>query len=509
MLGSIAAVIDRLNALAVQAALTYILLKADFGIWALASPILALSTILIQTAIRDILIHRSKKFHLWSNPAAWLSLTLGLIAALTVIILGHAAASLYNTPQLSTILLIAAVQPLASSITIVPRAKMSIDMRFGTLAAYYCTSSITNWTLALLYALMGAGVYAFPLGIGTTGILQIFAIRIIAPIKLKPKPQLQRWKYIIGDATTIIAANFANWIRTQGDRLILGFFLTQSMMGIYFLAFQLSIQTFSVITLNLSSVLLPTLASLNDQPERQINAFIRSLKMLLFLAAAICAATIVVAQPLTRLIFDQTKWVHLDTTLQLITAGMVFRAIEPPVRSLMSAQGRFKELFYLNISSTIAFIIFITTVLLSAGLFNIETAHLYAAAIAGVAFHILWAIVLIHTALKPTTISTPSALLDLTQPLIYATIAALLSWAITLLLPQSPTITNDTIKIATAAATFLSTYIIIAHTAKPKELNTLTEFALKVIPSRLSPIAQRAARLMFNYTSEGQPKSSP
>ena len=188
---------------------------------------------------------------------------MGTLATLSIILMGARASFAYDSPKLVRVLLIASIQQLASGINTVPRARMSIDMRFGALAAFFCVSSLSSWTLALLFALLGTGVYAFPLGIAVTSLAQILLITRIAPVKLKRSPQLARWKYIINDTGTIVASNFARWFRTQGDRLILGFFLTQSMLGVYFLAFQLSIQTFSVITLNLSSVLLPTLASLD------------------------------------------------------------------------------------------------------------------------------------------------------------------------------------------------------------------------------------------------------
>ena len=501
MLGSIAAVIDRLNALGIQAALTYILLKADFGVWSLASPIMALATVLIQTAVRDLLIHRSSKFHLWSNPAAWLSMTLGILAGLTVVVLGFIAANAYDSPKLTLVLLIASLQPIASGITTVPRAKMSIDMRFGALAAYFCATSISNWVLALIFALLGAGVYAFPIGIAITSVTQCVVIWFIAPVAIRSSPQIQRWKYIISDTGSILASNFAKWARTQGDRLILGVFLTESMMGIYFLAFQLSLQTFSVITLNLSSVLLPALASLNNEPQRQIKAFIRSMRMLLFLAAPICAGTIVVATPITNLIFDESKWTNLDTTLQLITAGMIFRAIEPPVKSLMNAQGRFKELLILNIISTITFALFITAILYASGFIGDENTPLYAAAIAGGAFHAALAIVLVIVALRKSEYPTIRAMLNLSQPVLYAALAALGAWFVMMLVPQSLNEYNpyafDITKIITAIVAFLIAYSIIARIHKPEEFDTLAAFVIRMTPGKLKPLNTKLASILF------------
>lgn len=499
MLGTAGALVDRFSALGIQTALTYILLKEDFGLWALALPIMSLAAVPIQTSIRDILVHRAPKFHIWSNPAAWLSITMGTLASLSIILMGFAASFIYDSPKLFPVLLIASIQQFAGGITTVPRARMSIDMRFGALAAFFCISSISNWSLALVYALLDAGVYAFPLGIATTSVAQIILISSIAPIKLKRTPQLRRWKYILNDTGLIVAANLARWFRTQGDRLILGFFLTQSMLGVYFLAFQLSMQTFTVITLNLSSILLPTLAVLNNERERQINAFIRAIKMLLFLAAPICAGAIVVATPVVRILFDENKWQYLDTTFKLVTLGMIFRAIEPPVRSLLTAQGRFYEFFILNVVSTISFIIFIFAFLYASGFIHAETSQIYAAAIAGTLFHIIWAFVLVSVAFKDTQFSTLRATLQLSEPILYATVAGAISYATILLLPAAPTLELDIARISIAIIIFIITYIIIAHTRKPNELNVLLGFALKMAPTKIRPLATRLSTICFNY----------
>lgn len=506
MIGIIAAVIDRANALVIQAILTYILLKEDFGIWSLASPIMALTTILFQTAIRDILVNRAPKFHLWCNPTIWFSIVLGLIAGLGTVILGFIASIAYDSPKITLVLAIAALQPISSSVTTVPRAKLSIDMRFGTISTYFCIKSISNWVFALIFAIFGAGAYAFPLGIGVTAIAQTIAIWIIAPVPIKRNPQLRRWKYFVTDTGTIIASNFARWTRTQGDRLVLGFFLTQSMMGVYFLAFQLSLQTFSVTTLNLSSILLPTLASLNDQPERQIKAFIRSLRMLLFFAAPICAGTIVVATPTVNLLFDEQKWNHLDTTLQLITAGMIFRAIEPPVISLINAKGKFHQLFLLNIISVVSFVSVVLLFLFAANGVDIEAAHLYAAAIAGVVFHILWAILLIRVAVKDTIVSTSQAVITLSQPILYAALAGASAWLAMMFIPTSLNDLNpyafDTTKIATAVIAFLIAYSIIARIHKPEEFDTLAAFVIRMTPGKLKPLNTKLAAILFGCKPE-------
>lgn len=499
LLGSIAAVIDRLNALAVGVALTYILLKEDFGLWSLALPIMGLAAVPIQSSIRDILINRADKFNLWSNPAAWLSTTMGAAASLSIILMGIGATYIYDSPKLFLILLIASIQQLAGGFTTVHRARMSIDMRFGALAAFFCVSSLSNWILALVFALLDAGVYAFPLGIAVTSLAQILIISSVAPVKLKLNPQIRRWKFIINDTGAIVASNFARWIRTQGDRLILGLFLTQGMLGVYFLAFQLSIQTFSVITLNLASVLLPTLGALNKEPERQANAFVRSVKMLLFMAAPICVVAIVVATPVVRILYDENKWEYLDTTFQLITAGMIFRAIEPPVRSLMNAQGRFYELFILNLVSAISFCIVIFATLYAAGLIEAEPSNIYAAAIAGTVFHIFWAMVLIRASIKNTHLGMLHACIQLAEPVLYAIVAGAISYAFILLLPTDPTLELDIARIASAIAIFIATYILIAHTRRPNELNILIGFALKMSPSKLRPLANRLSRIVFNY----------
>lgn len=499
MLGSIAAVIDRLNALAIGVLLSYILLKEDFGLWSLALPIMGLAAVPIQSSIRDILINRADKFHLWSTPAAWLSTAMGAAASLSIILMGIAASFIYDSPKLFLVLLIASVQQLAGGFTTVHRARMSIDMRFGALAAFFCVSSLSNWILALVFALLGFGVFSFPVGIGITSVAQIILINSIAPVRIKLTPQLRRWKYILNDTGAIVASNFARWIRTQGDRLILGLFLSQSMLGVYFVAFQLSIQTFSVITLNLASVLLPTLGALNKEPERQANAFVRSVKMLLFMAAPICAGAIVVATPAIRILYDENEWKYLDSTFQLITAGMVFRAVEPPVRSLMNAQGRFKELFILNLISTISFAIFVFAILYAAGFIEAETSNIYAAAIAGTIFHVFWAIVLIHASIKNTHIRMLHACIQLAEPVLYAAIAGAISYAVILQLPDDPTLPLDIARISIAVAIFILTYIVIAQTRKPDELNVLIGFAIRMTPKKLRPLATRLTTLTFNY----------
>ena len=82
-------------------------------------------------------------------------------------------------------------------------------------------------------------------------------------------------------------------VTSQGDYTILGHVYNTeaglaAVVGIYFFAYNLCIQTTQFITSNLANVLLPAFSKLQHETERLKRAFLRSTKMLAIVGVFIC-----------------------------------------------------------------------------------------------------------------------------------------------------------------------------------------------------------------------------
>jgi len=358
--GLVMSIAERAISIIVQVALTYILLKEDFGVWALAMPMLNLVSIFQQCGIREVLMRRRDRVHLWVNPAIWMSGALGLVGTVVLLLAAVPMARMYQNPALATVVALLALTPLARGLCVVPDALMFDALRFRATATLYAGASMAANLLYLIFAFLGMGASSFALGLPLVETARGAVLwRMMRP-RMKRTPELRRWRYMVGDSSLVFGSNLAKWGRGYADYLILGFFATEAMVGVYFFAFSLCIQSFRMVTLNLASVLLPTLNRLRDDPPRQVNAFLRAARAMMFIGTPMCLGIGVIAAPFMRGLLDSGKWAALPAILQVVSVGMCFRLLDEPAQSLMNAQGRFRGFFGFSVWSAAAFIAAIT-----------------------------------------------------------------------------------------------------------------------------------------------------
>jgi PST family polysaccharide transporter len=174
------------------------------------------------------------------------------------------------------------------------------------------------------------------------------------PVRWDPQPS--RWKYLMGDSATLFTSNLFLMLQWQGDYLILQWRFGAIVLGIYYQAYNLSIQTMQLFTGNLTGVLFPALSKLQSDPQRQIRAFLDATRLLAVVAVPLCFMQMAGADPGVRLFFQDNKWAAAIPVLQALSIGMAFRVVASPGGSLIQAQGRFRVILITNIINAIVFL---------------------------------------------------------------------------------------------------------------------------------------------------------
>jgi PST family polysaccharide transporter len=323
-----------------QVVLAWILTPTDWGLVGLAYTVTAFASLIQQAGLREILIHRHEHFNRWANPAFWMSLALGCLGAAVMVAAAPVAAWMYEEPQLVGLVLVLAATAPFSGLDIVPDAKLTSEMRFRYLAVVKWVNAVGTMGLSILFATLDFGPYSFVLPVPI-----ITAVRLVLlwsatrpPVRLKP--QWRRWKYLVNDSFMLLLAGFFIMLTWQGDYIVLGILHDAKTVGIYFFAFNLSIQTMQVFTSNLTGVLFPALSRLQQDPQHQTRAFLKATRLLAVIGLPFCLLQAALAGPGVAMLFN-SWWYPAIRVLQLLSIGMAIRIVASPGGSLIQAQGRF------------------------------------------------------------------------------------------------------------------------------------------------------------------------
>jgi O-antigen/teichoic acid export membrane protein len=334
----------KLISVVAQVVLGYLLSKEDFGVVALAYPIATLIRVIEQAGVGDVLVQR-KNFRIWAVPAFWLATCMGLMSSLLIVAAAPIAAVLFKNWQLFWVLLILAPSSIPNAFMAIPRAQMSRNLQFRALAMVNLASLTLQMILTVVFAWIGWGAYSFviPIPICNAATAAFLWWWVRPPWSFSP--QLKKWRFLIGDSTRILVAEYQRAIIDQSDNFMLGLFRSLAEVGLYAFGFNFSIQILQLLGFNLMNVLFPALTKLNAQPKLQYQGFMTAQRILAMVGISSCLLQAAVAGPLTYLLLDP-KWIPAISVMQILCVGMALRMVAGSAYALLKSQGRFRAVLW-------------------------------------------------------------------------------------------------------------------------------------------------------------------
>ncbi len=345
-----------------QIMVAWFLTPHDFKLVALVYAVVVFPALIRDSGLQGILVQRQHHLRRWIQPAFWMSLMLGGVATVLMLAAAPLAARFYGQPKLVGLISVVAVGGMLNALTTVPSAMVQIHMRFRFQAAWSLVSNLMMQAITIVLAWRGFGAYSFVLANAFCSLATTAAMWYAEPFKVHSRLYLRRWRYMVGDSGTLLL-NYLLWaVVAQGDYLCLAaFHKTDDSTGMFYFAFNLSWQSVLLLTLNVGAVLYPAIARLRNDPARQMQAYLRTLRVLALVSVPACWLQAVVASPGIHLLF-KSKWYPAIPATQALCVGMAVRCVGSTVAAITLGRGR--NLLQLTFSAVYA-VLFIGTMLLA------------------------------------------------------------------------------------------------------------------------------------------------
>jgi len=342
-----------------QVVLAWLLGPRDWGLVGLAYTVAAFAGLLQQAGVREVLVRRQSRFRLWSGPAFWMSLSLGVGAAVVMAVAAPLVAAAFRKPQLvGLIWVLAAAAPL-QALGSVPAARLQVELRFGAIAAVAFGATFATAALTVVFAKLGFEAYSFVLPVAVVALFQSATLWLVAASRLRGGPRPRRWRFLVGDSSLLLASAVLTTLVAQGDYVVLGLLYPESVVGLYYYAFILSMQAVGILVSNVADVLFPVLSTLRDDPQRQDRAFLRAARMFMLWGSPACLLQAAAAGPVMRWLF-KAEWEPAIVLVQLLSVACSVRLPIGPAAGLMKAQGRFGDYLRFSVFNAVFFQVVIT-----------------------------------------------------------------------------------------------------------------------------------------------------
>ncbi len=298
---------------------------AEFGIIAAATVLISVAEKLSQIGVARVLVQRLTLTDEDVKSAFAISLYTGLAATAVLFLSASLWSSLFKIDGLVPFIQFLAFTLLLNNLATIPAALLQRDRRFRAMGMVELGSYVFGFGLvALPLAKLGFGTWSLAIAQlvqVTSRAAALFAMRR-TPIRLWPSRAAAGGLLNVGSGFS--AGQVGNFVATQIDYLIVGRWLGVEALGFYNRAYQFLMLPTQLFGTAVSMVLFPSIASIQDQPDRIARAYLRALGVIAMMTLPVSAVMIILAPELIRFLLGKA-WTDMILPFQILITTLLFR----------------------------------------------------------------------------------------------------------------------------------------------------------------------------------------
>ena len=292
---------------------------ADFGLVAMVAFFTNFAAMFVDSGLSMATIQRDEITHRQVSNLFWIATMLGTLVAITTAALAPAISLFYNEPRLTGITLAMACSYIFSGMTVQHQALLRRGMQFRDLAMAGVVSQLASQVAAIAWAAIHykqPGAYwalvLMPIVMAATRMLYTWWACPWRPSR--PKRGAGTRQMVVFGAN-LTGFNFINYFARTADQMIVGWWWGETLLGFYERARRILLQPMHKIAPAFTSVVVPTLSRLRDQPERYRAAFCAAARPLGWIGVTVVGFLYCTAEPLI-LLYMGPKWAQVVPVFQ-------------------------------------------------------------------------------------------------------------------------------------------------------------------------------------------------
>ena len=342
------------------------LTKAEFGLVAMAVATTKLLSICQDAGVRDILVqHRPDEYRALSGRIFWFAAWFNVSVAAFIAAVAYPLSNYYfETPELTTMLLILAIaMPLGTPGAIL-QAKLRLDLRFSATSWLMVVSALLRQVSTVSFAFMSLGAMSFMYPAIICALVEsVGAWWLTRDTPWKRPAERHMWWNVYEQSKWLIFGSMANLLIDRGPYLVMKPVLTRMgvanetatvINGIYYWAYEMTAQIGVLLSYNLQLVLTPVFSRLRDDVVRMREAALRSLSGMMMVGSIASLGLGVVMDPLEKLIFNG-KWSAATPAVMIFGLFFPFRILYGLTTAIMVARKHTRAWCLTSFAEGIAF----------------------------------------------------------------------------------------------------------------------------------------------------------
>jgi O-antigen/teichoic acid export membrane protein len=341
--------------------LARLLTPSDFGIIGMVTVFINFLIMFKDAGLSTATIQNEKIDNGQISTLFWINSLISLALGLAILISAPLVAAFYKKPELTAVTAVLSVSFIIQGFSIQHNALLQRHLKFSALAVNEIIAQLSSIAVAIAMASLGFRYWALVGGIFARTFMQLlltFYFCPWTPSKMQKGTGIRNMLKFGGHLT---GSYFIGYLSRNLDSLLIGRFIGAGPLGLYSRAFTLLMQPLTQISGPLSSLSLPVLSSLKNDPARYQSYYRKLLDITISLALPVSVYCFLEGEFLIRVLLGQ-KWMDAVPVFKILSVAGIFVAISSAPGLVMLSHGFSKRYFRLNIITSV-----ITSVSLIAG----------------------------------------------------------------------------------------------------------------------------------------------
>jgi O-antigen/teichoic acid export membrane protein len=333
-----------------------LLTPAEYGLAALALVFSSLVMIFSDLALGAALIQRKTLSAVDRDTAFWVTAASGVLFTVLGVLLAGPMAALYGEPDAAPLLAVLSATFLISALGAPQQSLMLRDMDFRRVEMLPMGGALAGGAAGVTVAALDGGAWAIIVQycVATTATTALVWLR--SAWRPRFAFSLASLRELGGFSIYMLGHRMLFYLQMNGDRFLIGRFLSTSALGVYAVAYNTMLVPASKLGGPLQRVFSPAFSRIQDEPERIAATWARVSRLMAAVSVPALAGLVVVAPDFVPLVLG-AQWTEAVPVVQILAWVGIIQAVQTLNSDILMARDRARTLFRFSILLTTAHLI--------------------------------------------------------------------------------------------------------------------------------------------------------
>lgn len=331
--------LTQLIQLSIMLVLARMLGPEAFGLVGMLAVFIAISQVFVDSGFTSALIRKQDRTEEDFSTAFIINIVISVVVYSLLFLLSPYIASFYEQPELSSITRVLGIVVIINALSLVQKAKLTIEMDFKNLAKASLLSVLFSSTVAITLAYKGFGVWSLVFQTIIMAASNVILLNIFRPWKPKVQYSQASFSHLFGFGSKLLVSSLIDTVYKNIYQIIIGKQFTATQVGQFTQANQLSSIPAMTLTNVIQRVTYPMLSQMQDDHAQLEKSYLLTLKLAALVVFPLMFGLAFVSEPLL-LVLVGADWLPAAQLVSILAIGFMLYPIHAINLNLLQVKGR-------------------------------------------------------------------------------------------------------------------------------------------------------------------------